>query len=44
MKAMIAETFLTLAGQKNVDKITVKDLVETCGISRQTFTIIFRIS
>ena len=37
MKAMIAETFLTLAGQKNVDKITVKDLVEACGISRQTF-------
>lgn len=37
MKAMIAETFLTLAGLKNVDKITVKDLVEACGISRQTF-------
>lgn len=37
MKAMIAETFLTMAKERNIDKITVKDLVETCHISRQTF-------
>lgn len=37
MKRTIAEAFLTLARQKAVDKITVKDLVEECHISRQTF-------
>lgn len=37
MKAVIAEAFLKLSRQKSVDKITVKDLVEACGISRQTF-------
>ncbi len=28
---------MQLSREKNVDKITVKDLVERCGISRQTF-------
>ena len=37
MKAVIADAFVSLAQRKNVDKITVKDLVEACGISRQTF-------
>ncbi|MGN0478294.1 MAG: TetR/AcrR family transcriptional regulator [Hominenteromicrobium sp.] len=37
MKDLIAETFLAAAREKNVDKITVKDLVTACGISRQTF-------
>ena len=37
MKRMIAETFADLAKEKNVDKITVKELVEACHISRQTF-------
>ena len=37
MKRTIAEAFLTLARQKAVDKITVKDLVKECHISRQTF-------
>jgi len=37
MKNLIADAFLRLAAQKNIDKITVKDLVETCNISRQTF-------
>jgi len=37
MKEKIAETFTEMAKQKNPDKITVKDLVEACGISRQTF-------
>ena len=38
VKPMIAEAFIRLSKQKNIDKITVKDLVEACGISRQTFS------
>ena len=37
VKVMIAEAFGELSRKKPVDKITVKDLVEVCGISRQTF-------
>lgn len=37
MKSMIADAFMTLSKTKSVDKITVKDLVEACHISRQTF-------
>ena len=37
MKKMIADTYMELAQHKNIDKISVKDLVETCNISRQTF-------
>lgn len=37
MKLMIASTFAQMAKQKNIDKITVKDLVAACGISRQAF-------
>ncbi len=37
MKSMIAGTFLDLAKQKEIDKITVKALIEACHISRQTF-------
>lgn len=37
VKGMIADTFMELSKEKSVDKITVKDLVERCGISRQTF-------
>lgn len=37
MKAMIAETFLSMAQERHIDKITVKDLAEACHISRQTF-------
>lgn len=37
MKNVIAETFFAMVKEKGVDKITVKDLVETCHISRQTF-------
>ena len=36
-KNLIAETLLSMAQHKNLDKITVTDLVEACGISRQTF-------
>lgn len=37
MKERIAASFAALAQKKPVDKITVKELVERCGISRQTF-------
>ncbi|MBR5534130.1 MAG: TetR/AcrR family transcriptional regulator C-terminal domain-containing protein [Ruminiclostridium sp.] len=37
MKNIIAETFFAMVKEKGVDKVTVKDLVETCHISRQTF-------
>ena len=36
-KENIANAFLALTKKKNIDKITVKDLVEYCGISRQSF-------
>lgn len=37
MKNVIAETFFAMVRERGVDKITVKDLVENCHISRQTF-------
>ena len=37
VKPMIADAFIKLSKEKSVDKITVKDLVEECNISRQTF-------
>lgn len=37
MKQTIAETLVKLLEQKSVDKITVKELVDACGISRQGF-------
>ncbi len=37
MKDIIEETFKKMAQKKSLDKITVKDLVEECQISRQTF-------
>lgn len=37
MKKMIADTYMQLAQHKSIDKITVKDLVDACNISRQTF-------
>lgn len=36
-KAIIADTLHTMMQRKNIDKITVTELVEACGISRQTF-------
>lgn len=36
-KAMIADAFLELSKRQSVDKITVKNLVDACHISRQTF-------
>lgn len=37
MKSVIADAFMTLSKTKDVDKITVTDLVKACHISRQTF-------
>lgn len=37
MKNIIAGTFVSMAKQKPIDKITVKALIEECGVSRQTF-------
>lgn len=37
MKEEIANAFVVLSEQKRVDKITVKDLVDYCGISRASF-------
>ena len=42
VKNLIAETFVKLSDEKNIDKITVKDIVEACGISRQAFYYHFR--
>ena len=42
VKSAVASAFLEMAARKDVDKITVKDLVEACGISRQTFYYHFR--
>lgn len=36
-KKHIAETFLRLAESKAIDKITVKDVADACGCTRQTF-------
>ena len=36
-KHMIADAFLQLSLKKSLDKITIKDIVEQCGISRQAF-------
>ena len=37
VKPLIADAFLKLSKKKNIDKITVKDIVDECGISRQSF-------
>lgn len=37
VKAMIADSFVQMSKEKDIDKITVKDLVERCNISRQSF-------
>lgn len=42
MKHIIAETYLEMIRKGNVDKITVKALIEECHISRQTFYYHFR--
>lgn len=41
-KERIADEFYALTQKKNIDKISVKDIVEACEISRQTFYYHFR--
>ena len=41
-QAAVADALLELIRRKDADKITVKDLVEVCGISRQTFYYHFK--
>ena len=36
-KRAIMETFIKLLGEHPLDKITVKDIVEECGVNRNTF-------
>ena len=36
-KKIIVQAFFDAAAQKPIDKVTVKDVVEACGITRQTF-------
>ena len=36
-KQLIADTLMELSRQKSIDRVTVKDIVERCHISRQTF-------
>ena len=36
-KKAIADSFLKLLREKPLDKITIKDIVEDCGINRNTF-------
>lgn len=42
-KEIIAKTFTELLDEKPMSKITVKDIVERCGVNRNTFIIILRI-
>ena len=42
VKAAVADALLELIRRKDADKITVKDLVEVCGSSRQTFYYHFK--
>ena len=37
VKRMIGETFMEMVRRRGLDKVTVKDLVAECGVSRQTF-------
>lgn len=37
IKKLISEAFIHMVEKKDIDKITVKDIVEACSISRQTF-------
>ncbi len=41
-KKAIMESFLRLAGKKPLDKITVRDIVDDCGINRNTFYYYFQ--
>lgn len=42
MKSKIADVLNDMLKHKNLDKITVKELVDACNISRQSFYYHFR--
>ena len=41
-KTAIIESFLRLLETRSIDKITVKDIVEDCGVNRKTFYYYFK--
>ena len=41
-KKAIVESFMYLLGKKSIDKITVRDVVDHCGINRNTFYYYFQ--
>ena len=41
-KEIIAKTFTELLDEKPMSKITVKDIVERCGVNRNTFYYYFK--
>lgn len=41
-KTAIIESFLRLLGTHSIEKITVKDIVEDCGVNRKTFYYYFK--
>ena len=41
-KKAIVDSFLQLLGKKPIDKITVRDVVDHCGINRNTFYYYFQ--
>ena len=41
-KKAIIRSFLHLAGKKTIDKITVRDIVDDCGVNRNTFYYYFQ--
>lgn len=42
MKELISDAFLDLINRRSIDKVTVKEVVDACGISRQTFYYHFK--
>lgn len=42
VKRLIAESLLEMLKKKRLEKITIKELVDACGISRQTFYYHFK--
>ena len=41
-KTAIIESFLRLLETRSIEKITVKDIVEDCGVNRKTFYYYFK--
>ena len=39
-KTAIIESFLRLLETRSIEKITVKDIVEDCGVNRKTLSLI----